>query len=300
MTKGDFSKIKVRFVPEGKTVKIRGLKNDYAPELTEFNFAVVEFGHLFDSLRNKTMPLFKRKEKTSKNLRILLYEQPRLIKPAIKTIIKLANLPYQAYRNSKSRFLYQKSLAKIYRPMVQESRQRRINNTLALLLERGALLIGAFYHYPHDCLARIIAKRLDYKNGEFGLGLSNLILPKGLKRFKVLHIQEDCIATGNSIAGTVLALKEEGLFFNEIQIDAAVASQTGAEFLQNYLKYLGVKKATIKTGALCFKLDNRFYLKKNGQYFVGDMGKWSQILPKRFDRVAWWNKNRLDYQERVK
>jgi len=35
---------------------------------------------------------------------------------------------------------------------------------------------------------------------------------------------------------------------------------------------------------------------KNNKYFVGDMGEWSKILPKRFDKFACWNKNRLDYR----
>ena len=183
--------------------------------------------------------------------------------------------------------------------MAQESWREGINDTLGLLLERGALLIGAFYNYPHDYIARVVAKRLDYENGEFGLGLSNLVLPKDERRFKKLHIQEDCVATGDSIGGTILALKEKGFFFDEVQIDAAVVVQTGAEFLRQYLKYLGVKKVVIKTGVLCFKIDEHFYLKRTkeesyqgNEYFVGDMGEWSRPLPRSFNQLAWWNRKR--------
>lgn len=298
MTKSDFSKIKVRFIPQGKTVKVRRIRDGHVPEVSEFNFAIVEFGDLFNHLKNKSLAMSERIKKSSKNFRVLAYEYPKIVTPATKAIIKLANLPNQPYKNNKNRFLYQKALSEIYWLMVQESAQEGINETLGLLLERGALLIGAFYNYPHEHLARIVAKRLDYKNDEFGLGLSNLILPEDVKRFNVLHIQEDCIATGDSIAGTVLALKEKGISFNEIKIDAAVAVQTGVEFLQKLLKYLNVKRVMIRVGALCFRMDEHFYLRKNNQYFVGDMGEWSQILPKSFDRLAWWNKNRLDYHGR--
>lgn len=294
MTKSDFSKIKVKFISRGNTVKVRRIRDGHVPEVTEFNFAIVEFGDFFNPLKNKSLAESKRIKKSTKNFRVLAYEYPKIVTPATKTITRLANLPNQPYKNNKNRFLYQKALAEICWLMVQESRAEGINGTLGLLLERGALLIGAFYNYPHENLARIIAKRLDYENGEFGLGLSNLILPKDVKKFNVLHIQEDCIATGDSIAGTVLALKEKGISFNEIKIDAAVAVQTGAEFLQKFLKYLNVERVMIRVGALCFKMDEHFYLRKNNQYFVGDMGEWSKILPKSLDKLAWWNKNRLD------
>lgn len=295
MRKYDFSKIKVRFIPQGKTVKVRRIRDGHVPEVTEFNFAIVEFGNFFDDNKDKALTVSKRKEKSTKNFRVLAYEYPKIVIPAIKTITRLANLPNQPYQNNKTRFLYQKALAKIYGIMAQESWREGINDTLGFLLERGSLLIGAFYNYPHDYIGRLVAKRLDYESGQFGLGLSNLILPEDVKRFNVLHIQEDCVATGDSIGGTILALKERGIMFDEVQIDTVVVTQTGAEFLQKYLKYLGVKRIIIKTGALCFRLDEHFYLRKNSKYFVGDMGEWSRILPKNFDKVAWWNKNRLDY-----
>ncbi|MBL7150326.1 hypothetical protein ISS86_00130 [Candidatus Microgenomates bacterium] len=295
MKKADFSKIKVKFIPQGKTVKVRRLKEGHIPEVTEFNFAIVEFDSLFERFRDKSLAISKRRKKSTKNFRVLAYEHPQIINPAIKTIIKLANLTNKPYKNHKNRFLYQKALAEIYKIMAQKSYREGINNSLGLLLERGALLIGAFYNYPRGHLAKITAKRLDYENGEFGLGLSNLVLPKNVRRFKALHIQEDCIATGDSIVGTVLALKEKGIIFNEIRIDAAVVVQTGVEFIQKILKYLGIKKVIIRTGDLCFKMNEHFYLMKNNKYFVGDMGEWTGILPKSFDKLAWWNKNRLDY-----
>lgn len=297
-----FSKIKAKFVSKGKTVRVKRAKEGHFPEITEFNFAIVKFCHLFDCVKDKALPFSQRMTKSTKDFRVLAFEKPEVFKPALKTITELANLPGKPYRDPQKRFLYQEALGKVYSMLVQESWQAGIKETLGFLLERGSLLVGAFYNYPPGHLARIVAKRLDYASGAFGLGLSYLRLPKNIKRFKKLHIQEDCVATGDSIAGTILALKKKGIVFNEIQIDAAVVTQTGVEFLQKYLKYLGVKRVGFKIGALCFKLDKHYYLKRtkeegyrHDEFFVGDMGEWSRILPKSFDKVAWWNKNRIDY-----
>jgi len=299
MKKYDFSKIKAKFIPRGKTVRVKRLKEGHVPEVAEFNLAIVEFGNIFSHLKNKALPVSKRRKKSTKNFRVLSCRYPKIVVPAVKTITRLANLSNQPCKDGKKRFVYQKALAQIFSIMAQESWREGINDTLGLLLERGALLIGAFYNYPHDYIARVVAKRLDYENGEFGLGLSNLVLPKDERRFKRLHIQEDCVATGDSIGGTILALKEKGFFFDEVQIDAAVVVQTGAEFLRQYLKYLGVKKVVIKTGVLCFKMDEHFYLKRTkeesyqgNEYFVGDMGEWSRPLPRSFNQLAWWNRKR--------
>lgn len=307
MKKSDFSKINVKFIPKGKAIKVKRLKEDHIPEITSFNFATVEFGNFFDYVKNKTLAVSRRRKKSTKNFRVLAYEYPKIVEPALKTITKLANLSGRSFKDNKKRFLYQQALGKICHLMAQESWKEGINNTLGLILERGALLTGAFYNYPHDYLLRLIAKRLDYENGEFGLGLSNFVPPKNIKRFRKLHIQEDCIASGDSIAGTILALKNKNMVFNEVQIDAVVITQTGAEFLQKYLKYLGVKKITFRCGGLCFKLGEHFYLRrtkeegyKKDEFYVGDMGGWSTLLPKKYNQLAWWNKNRLDYKKHDK
>lgn len=304
MKKNNFSKIKVRFIPKGRTNKIKRFKEGHIPEITEFNFAIVEFGNYFDYVKDKTLPVSLRKKISTKKLQVLALNQPKVFNPILNTITKLANLKNNSFKNNKKRFIYQEALSKICGSFAKESWQNGINNTLALILERGAILTGAFYNYPREYQARIIAKRLDYENGKFGLGLSNLKLPKNLKKFNKLHIQEDCIATGDSIGGTVLALKEYGLKFSQVQIDAAVVVQTGAEFLLKFLKYIGIKNITINAGGLCYKMDQHFYLQrtkeegfKGTEFYVGDMGNWSKILPKIYNKVAWWNKNRLDYKK---
>jgi hypothetical protein len=82
--------------------------------------------------------------------------------------------------------------------------------------------------------------------------------------------------------------------------------QTGVEFITQFLKELGVKKVIIKAGALCFRMDDNFYLRrtaeegyKNNEFFVGDMGEWSKILPTKFNKQAKWNKDRLDYKQKL-
>lgn len=302
MNISDFSKFKVKFVPKGKSIKVKRLKEGHIPEVVEFNFAIVEFGRFFDQVKDKSLPVSKRIKKSTNHLRILAYERPGLILPALRTITRLANLPGKPYEDAKKRFTYQQAIGKINWLMAQEAWKEGINKKLGLLLERGSLLTGAFYNYPQDHLARVVAKRLDFEDGQFSLGLSDLVLPKNWKRFNKLHIQEDCIATGDSIAGLILALKEKGIFFNDIQVDVVVATQNGIKFLQRYLKYLGIKNLVFKTGGLCFRLGKHFYLRRTreegcqkDEFYVGDMGGWSTILPKSFDKAAWWNKNRLDY-----
>lgn len=298
--KKDFSRIKVKFAPQGKKIRIRKFRKGHVPELTEFDFAIVEFNDIFNEFKNKALSINRRRKRSSQNLEIFEKKYPNLIKPAVANITQLANSSHFS-KDPKKRILYQKSLTEIFR-LMRASLTEGFASAAVLLLERGAILVNSFYQSKKDRLIRIVAKRLDYKNGKFGLGLADLRLPKNIKKFKKLHIQEDCIATGDSIAGTLLALKEKNIFFDQVLIDVAAATQTGVEFLFAYLKFLGIKKTIIRTGALCFKLDNHFYLKrtkeegyKRDEYFVGDMGAWSEKLPMKFNKIAWWNKNRLDY-----
>ena len=298
----DFSKFKVKLIPKGKTVKVRRIKEGHIPEVTEFNFAIVEFGNFFDYVKDKTVPVSQRCLKSLERFRILAYEYPRVVGQAMEKITRLANpLEAQKHKKSENRFQYQKALGEVCSIMAQEAWREGIDGTLGFLMERGALLTGAFYNYPSDYVARIVAKRLDYENGEFGLGLSDFRPPRNLKRFRKLHIQEDCIATGDSIAGSILVLKNKGIVFDEVQIDAVAATQKGVEFIQRYLKYLGIKKVMVKVGGLCFRLGEHFYLRrtkeegyKRDEFFVGDMGEWSRKLPVSYDKKAWWNKNRSD------
>lgn len=300
LLKKDFSRIKVKFVPQGKRIRIRKFRKGHAPELTEFDFAIVEFNDIFNEFKNKALSINRRRKRSSQNLEIFEKKYPNLIKPAVANITQLANSSHFS-KDPKKRILYQKSLAEIFR-LMRASLTEDFASAAVLVLERGAILVNSFYNSKRNNLIRVIAKRLDYDNGNFGLGLANLRLPDDIKKFKKLHIQEDCIATGDSIGGTILALKKKGIIFNEVQIDAAVVVQTGAEFLRQYLKYLGVQKVVIKTGALCFKVDEHFYLRRikeedyrGNEYFVGDMGAWSEKLPETFNKIACWNKDRLNY-----
>lgn len=296
----DFSKVKVKFVSKGKTIKIKRLKENHLPETAEFNFALVDFGFIFKPIQDKTIPLKQRIIKSNSQVQLLAPGRPE-IKLALRKITELANLSGEGYKKTKNRFLYQKALNEVCQPMVAEIYEEGISKTLGLIIERGALLIGAFYNFPKKQLARIAAKRLDKTDGTFGLGLSNLSLPSDIKKFKRFHIQEDCIATGDSIGGIILALKQKGIFFENIQIDCPAASQFGVQFLLKFLKWLGVKKILIKTGTLVYALDQDYYLRrtigeayKKREYFVGDMGEWSKKLPISFNSKACWNKKRLD------
>ena len=302
--KKNFSKIKIKLIPKGERIGVRKFRKGHTPELTDFDFAIVELDNVFDKLKNKAVSPNKRRKKSCQRLKIFEKKYPSLIKPAIVNITQLANSPSDFSKNSEKRLLYQKSLAEIFK-LMKKNLPAEFANSAVLVLERGAILINSFYNSKKNNLIRVIAKRLDYKDGKLGLGLANLSLSKNIKKFKRIHVQEDCIATGDSIGGALLALKEKNIFFEDVLIDVAVATQTGVEFLLAYLRFLGIKKTIIRTGALCFKLDNHFYLKrtkeegyKGNEYFVGDMGAWSKKLPVKFNKIAWWNKNRLDYEDK--
>jgi hypothetical protein len=296
----NFSKIKVQFVPKGKTIKVKRFKEGHIPEVTEFDFAVVDFGSVFKSIQDKSIPVKRRITKSNHQIKILSAENSK-IKYAMLKVTRLANLPKEPYKDPKKRFQYQESLSKVCQPMVDEIYKEGTEGALALLMERGAILIGAFYNFPVQQIARVVAKRLDKADGTFGLGLSDLRLPPHMERFTKLHIQEDCIASGDSIGGLVLVLKEKGIFFEEIQIDCPAATQFGVEFLTQFLAWLGVEKVTFKVGALVYALDEHYYLRRtedegfeNEEFVVGDMGEWSKRLPRSYNAKAWWNKNRLD------
>lgn len=295
----DFEGVIVEFVPDGETIRVERFKEGHIPEVKEFDFAVVDFGSIFDRVRSKTIPSKDRIKKSSDQIEILSLADPSL-QSSLTQVTKLANEKGIPYEDDQKRYLYQKALGTICRPMVTSIQAEGVANTLGMLMERGALLIGGYFDFPDDHISRIVAKRLDKSDGTFGLGLSDLRLPKDISKFKKLHIQEDCIATGDSIGGLILVLKEKGITFEDIQIDCPVATQFGVEFLIQFLEWLGVPKLKFKVGTLVYSLSDHYYLLRtteegydNGEFFVGDMGEWSRILPESYNQRAWWNKVRL-------
>lgn len=294
----DFSKAKVMFVKKGESIKVKRFKEGHKPEVVSFNFAVVDFGTMFKGVRGQSLPSDLRITESTPEIQIVGSEDAD-IREALAEVTRLANLPGKPYEDEEKRYLYQKALAKVCKPMVAKIHKEGIDKVLGLLIERGALLIGAFYDFPEDQVARVLAKRLDKADDTLGLGLSDLRLPPNVERFTKLHIQEDCIATGDTISGLILALKKKGIFFDEVQIDCPAATQVGIEFIIAFLNWLGVKKILIKTGALVYALDDHYYLRRtaeegyrNREFFVGDMGEWSKKLPVSYNKIAWWSKYR--------
>jgi hypothetical protein len=294
----DFSKVKVMFVKKGESLKVKRFKEGHKPEIVSFNFAVIDFGPMFKEVRGQSLPSNLRINESTPEIQIVGSEAAD-IKRALAEVTRLANLPTEPYEDEEKRYLYQKALARVCKPMVDKIHKEGIDKVLGMLIERGALLIGAFYDFPEDQVARVLAKRLDKADDTLGLGLSDLRLPPNMERFTKLHIQEDCIATGDTISGLILALKKKGIFFDEIQIDCPAATQVGIEFIIAFLKWLGVKKVLINTGALVYALDDHYYLRRTIEegyedkgFFVGDMGEWSKKLPVSYNKTAWWNKNR--------
>lgn len=122
----------------------------------------------------------------------------------LEKVTELANLPGTPFENANNRFKYQRALFKVCEPLVDLSLKEGIEGALALLLERGALLIGSFYKYPENQVVRVVSKRLDMADGTFGVGMSDLRLPEDITRFKRLHIQEDCIAQEIRLEGSCM------------------------------------------------------------------------------------------------
>lgn len=295
----DFESVTVDVVPDGETIKVERSKEGHISEVKEFDFAVVDFGKIFDQIRSKTIPLNDRINNSSEQIEILCTDDSSL-RYALEQVTMLANVNGAPYENDEKRFQYQQALSKVCKPMVESIYARGIDNTLGVLMERGALLIGGYFDFPYENIARIVAKRLDKRDGTFGLGLSNLRLPRDISKFNKLHIQEDCIATGDSIGGLIFALKKKGIVFEEIQIDCPVATQFGVEFLIQFLSWLGVINVTFTVGTLVYSLSDHYYLLRtpeegyeDNEMFVGDMGEWSRILPKTFNEKAPWNKVRF-------
>ncbi|MDD3647198.1 MAG: hypothetical protein PHS44_01730 [Candidatus Dojkabacteria bacterium] len=86
-------------------------------------------------------------------------------------------------------------------------------------------------------------------------------------------------------------------------IDTPVAVQLGVQFLQEFIKWLGIRNVIFRTGALVYGFDDHYYLLRTqeegyqkGIYYVGDMGEWSKMLPSSYNNVAPWNA----YRERCR
>ena len=158
--------------------------------MKEFDYAVVDFGNVFVPSRNKTVPTSNRISNSSSQITIW-GNKKKEIRKCSKEITRLANIEGNPYEQAESRFEYQKNLYCICRPMVEEASEKGYEDTMVLLLERGAILIGAFYDSPKDQIARVVAKRLDRADGSFGLGLSNMRFPESKKNYRKLYIHLD-------------------------------------------------------------------------------------------------------------
>lgn len=237
--------------------------------------AIVNFGDVFNDLKNYSQTPKK--------------QNPILEKIGLE-ITKLANLPNKAYEDPKLRFKYQNNLCQLCQPLVAKYKTCADRETLNVVIERGAILVNAFFPINKDNLLRVTGKRIKKKTC-LGVRFSNFSLPKDLKKFKTLSIQEDCIATGDTITGLLIILNRKGFKFKKIIVNCPVATRQGAEFLLKKFPDL-----QLNISLYAYRLNKDFYIMRDEKkYFVGDMGEWSKILPKEFDQKAIWNKNRLDY-----
>jgi hypothetical protein len=273
------------------------LDNLSSPKKNSYNFCVVNFGKAFSKLKNKLVPKEKRWTKSSSIVKILSSEKPRPVNTALDKITEIAN---SEQVTAEKRFKYQIALASIFKFFGKPTP----SGSIGFILERGGILIESFYNYPHKKLGRIIAKRLEFKNGDFGLGLSDLKMPNKNKNIKHLHILEDCIASGDSLVGLLIALSKRGYSFDQITIDAAVMSQSGIKYIQKAANDLSIPLIRFRTGGICYYLDEHYYLRRtkeegynNQEYYVGDMGDWGAKLPDAFNAKAPWNNQRLDYKD---
>jgi len=239
----------------------------------------INFGNIFNDLKNSTIVVDKR----------IPSSNPELVKYG-KEISKLANLDGNSYEDYELRFNYQSYLYKLCRPLIDKYKQYSDDKTLNVVIERGAILINSFFPTNNKNLFRITGKRIK-DDSNLGVKFSNFIFPKNLKKYTKLSIQEDCIATGDTIAGLIKFLHSKNIFFEKIIVNCPVASQQGIGFLKKT-----VKNIKLNISLIAYRLNKDFYIMRSkDEYFVGDMGEWSKILPKSYDKKAFWNKNRLDY-----
>lgn len=238
----------------------------------------IDFGTIFNNLKNSSVPADKQIPNTDLKLIRLGNE-----------ITELANLDGRPFEDPQLRYKYQNNLAMLCQPLVEKYKKYTDDKTLNVVIERGAILINSFFPVNHKNLLRVTGKRIK-NNSDLGVKFSNFTMPENLNKYHKLSIQEDCIATGDTIAGLILMLKNKGIEFEKIIVNCPVAAQQGIDFLKKTVKNL-----ELNIGLFAYGLNQDFYIMRDDKFFVGDMGEWSKILPKNFDRKAVWNKKRLDY-----
>jgi len=205
-------------------------------------------------------------------------------------ITQLANLPAISCQDPQLSYQYQKYLYQLCRPLIAKYREYNDKQVLNVVIKRGAILINAYFPINKNQVLSVIGKRV--KNQNFlGVRFSDWQMPKNISQYKILSIQEDCIATGDTIAGLLLVLQQKGLLFDKIIVNCPVATQQGVQFLEKNFKNL-----QLNISLYAYQLNNDFYIMRdNNRFFVGDMGEWSKISPKSYNKKAFWNKKRLDY-----
>ena len=124
--------ISIKNIKKGKSIKVKRLKEGHIPEITEFNTAVISFGSIFNKYKNFTVAGKNRIKQSRPEFRIIMFEQN--LKAELKVLSHLANSGNP--NDAEERFLYQKTLSKIYQAMVEESNKENEKDKLVLLLER--------------------------------------------------------------------------------------------------------------------------------------------------------------------
>ncbi|MFZ5366400.1 MAG: hypothetical protein ACOZBZ_03890 [Patescibacteria group bacterium] len=267
------------------TERVTGLAEHYhGPR--EFD-RVINFGKIFEPMRNFVVPLEERAKENLPGLEFLGFEISR-IREIYDKITRIANS--MTPENSGARFEYQRQLAHFFSFLGPETQGKFI------AIKRAGSLVARFY--PHVEVYEVEGKRLPMENGDLALGLIGSLPLEDFEKERII-IGEGCVATGITIAGILKTIAENEVRPKIIEVHALAVSQLGGEFLLDYARGLNLGLA-IKGGMPVYAMNEVFYLMRTveerypqGTYAVGDAGDWSEPLLPWYDNRAWWNRGRI-------
>ncbi len=225
----------------------------------------------------------------------------------------------------KDRLVYQQNLTEVYAPLTAKlvERLRKLDDAgkpyvIACPLNGGEYVAAALIHcarqldipyeIPFECFPHFELKRVF--NGQLQVGATWGYLPDVEKPYIV--VADDCISTNISADATLRFMYERYGYElpkphvpdrgrkPESLVVVSAASQVGMGQIIN------TNNAEVWTGGIVVNVGNDKYLyqasevQKESQathYYVGDMGRWTMILPRAMNHVAPWNLIREQLRE---
>jgi len=247
---------------------------------------VIDFGSSRDSIREEVPPENRITANLWPELTYLGFDIP-IVASRMRDICRLANDPNRSFNNPADREEYRSHLKIVYKELAR-SVAGRIDPQSALITppKNGGIFVQEVYQeigFPAENFLDYRMSRLLGKDGRLMVGVRLADKNPKISAFRNFVFADDCLASVISAWGTCEMIKEElekesALSEARVIIAVSAATQRGLTSLLSIesRRHFGFGRMEAVAAVPVYRLSEDYYLlEDNGNYTVGDMGKWS-------------------------